>query len=397
MTQDLKTKAYERGIQAHLKSVAESGSDVHQNHTPAEICDMMLDKLDLSQPKSMLVLYNIELLFALKKRKFSGPVTFFTQSQEKADLAPKIFSNLTVEYIDKEENPLYHMETKWPDKFDIVIANPPYSKKLDLKFLDKAFDIAKEEVVFVHPATVFVERKGVTKIYGEIVNKIANYIESITIFNGNGIFQIALFLPCSITHLNKNKSDMFFLLDNLLYETTHKLKLNSIRELSYFGYNLDFLSFNKKISPKKNLGTELSKKLNNGKFNVQVSKISGNVWIGGRTKDIKMNSPVVQPDFFEIVKKSTTIGNSTEMRLGLVWEFDTIVEAENFISYCKTNFARMCLSLTKINQNIGTMELSRIPWMDFTQKWTDEKLYAHFNITQEEQAFIKKVIPSYHD
>ena len=35
------------------------------------------------------------------------------------------------------------MINKWPEKFDIVIANPPYSKKLDLKFLDKAFDIAK--------------------------------------------------------------------------------------------------------------------------------------------------------------------------------------------------------------------------------------------------------------
>jgi hypothetical protein len=42
-------------------------------------------------------------------------------------------------------------------------------------------------------------------------------------------------------------------------------------------------------------------------------------------------------------------------------------------------------------------ELKAVPWMDFTQEWTDEKLYAHFNITEEEQSFIKEVIPPYYD
>ena len=35
--------------------------------------------------------------------------------------------------------------------------------------------------------------------------------------------------------------------------------------------------------------------------------------------------------------------------------------------------------------------------MDFTQEWTDERLYKHFNITEEEQAFIKEIIPPYYD
>jgi hypothetical protein len=38
-----------------------------------------------------------------------------------------------------------------------------------------------------------------------------------------------------------------------------------------------------------------------------------------------------------------------------------------------------------------------IPWMDFTQEWNDEKLYSHFGITKEEQAFIKQVIPPFYD
>ena len=109
---DLTTVAYEKGVQDYLKEIAESGSDVHENYTPTEICDMMLDKVDLNKAETVLVLYNIELLFALKKRRFLGHVTFFTQSDEKAGIAPKIFPNITVEYIDKEENPLYFMENK---------------------------------------------------------------------------------------------------------------------------------------------------------------------------------------------------------------------------------------------------------------------------------------------
>ena len=57
----------------------------------------------------------------------------------------------------------------------------------------------------------------------------------------------------------------------------------------------------------------------------------------------------------------------------------------------------MCLALSKISQQLARRELTKTPWMDFTQEWTDEKLYAHFSITEEEQAFIKEVIPPYYD
>ena len=52
------------------------------------------------------------------------------------------------------------------------------------------------------------------------------------------------------------------------------------------------------------------------------------------------------------------------------------------------------LSTDKRDQHI---KFTSLPWMDFTQEWTDERLYKHFNITEEEQAFIKEVIPPYYD
>ena len=166
ITPKLYTKAYTRGIQSALKGLATDGSDLHENYTPPVICDMMLDKLDLTQPKSILILYNLELLFALRLRKYTGPVTFFTQSPTKAEIAPKFLPGVAVEYIDKEENPLYFMETKWPEKFDIIISNPPYSggekiggggagsgKSIWQTFVLKCYDILPENgsMAFIHP------------------------------------------------------------------------------------------------------------------------------------------------------------------------------------------------------------------------------------------------------
>ena len=99
-------------IMETLKDVAENSDDVQNNHTPMEICNMMLEKVDLEKAQSVLVIYNVELLFALRKAKYQGQVTFFTQSLAKKEWAEKLLPGVVVEYIDKEENPLYFMETQ---------------------------------------------------------------------------------------------------------------------------------------------------------------------------------------------------------------------------------------------------------------------------------------------
>ena len=304
---------------------------------------------------------------------------------------------VTVEYIDIEEDPLEFMENNWPEKFDIIVANPPYSKKLDLKFLDKCYDLVNDEIVFVHPATLFIERSGNLKIYEHILEKIKSTIKSITIFNGNAAFNIGIFSPCSITHLSKiNKGDKFFLKDIMNHNEVY-LDKNKIKDISYFGYNENFISLDKKIKPVNNLGTKRIGNPSKYTFNIQFSNISGHIRVGERTSWLDMDSPLTQPDFFALVRRSTFINESSEIQQEHIWGFATKEEAENFIIYCKTDFARTCLALTKINRNTNFKCLSRIPWMDFTQKWTDKKLYKHFNITKEEQVFIKEIIPPYYD
>jgi hypothetical protein len=403
---DLTTLAYEKGVQDYLKEIAESGSDVHENYTPAEICDMMLDKVDLTKAETVLVLYNIELLFALKKRKFLGHVTFFTQSEEKAGIAPKIFPNITVEYIDKEENPLYHMENKWPDKFDIVIANPPYSGKLDLKFLDKAFDIAKKEVVFVQPSSFLVDRKKVTKVYSEAKKKIREKLESITLFNGNGIFGIGIYVPCVITKLSMQSNYDEFIFENKITNKIDCIDKCEIENISIFGYRKEFTSIENKISKHicdaeksmddKCLYSNPKDEIPIEDFFVEFAQIKGNTKKGNSGCGI--NDNLYEYDFFVAISKNMLfVKKDLAPKYKMAFRFKSKNEANNFITYMKSDFFRMCLALSKTNQHLDRRELKMVPWMDFAQEWTDEKLFAHFSITEGEQAFIKEVIPPYYD
>jgi hypothetical protein len=364
---------------------------------------MILDKVDLKKAESILVLYNIELLFALKKRRFSGCVTFFTQSQEKVEIASKILPNVEVEYIDKEENPLYHMENKWPDKFDIIIANPPYSSSLDIKFLEKSFDLLSEngESVFVHPSSIYIDQKLSKTINKSVLEKVGKNIKSIDIFNGNPIFEIGIFPPCAISLISKNYEGQIEV-NNRISGRIESIK--SIEKLHVLGTDEKIFSTIKKVKSAmenslqdfviydKNVKKE--NRTSQKEYWVGLSKGRGNVYTSGIKK---MNSPMWKDDFFTFTPKGLQPKTRQQIiDLPIRFEFGYIHEAENFIKFLQSDFSRFCLSFLKKDVALNS-NMYYVPWMDFTQEWTDEKLYAHFNITEEEQAFIKEVIPPYYD
>lgn len=403
---ELERIARERVIIEGLKELSEKSNDLQENYTPFEICEMMLDKIDLEKAKSILVLYNIELLFALRKRKYIGDVTFFTQSKIKAETAPEIFGGVTVEYIGIEEDPLYFMEAKWPNKFDVVIANPPYgsgTKKIDIKFLDKAVDICKGEIIFVHPSSQYIDTKGKNKEYSQINNKILPFAKQIDIFNGNGLFGIGLFIPCCITHLDKNKCDKKVCVNNLI--ENRKDVVEDFSEITIWGRRKEFFTlkdkFYKIIEKNKSLHSEgnvlgtrdVPKIKNSNNFFVEFSPIRTGVINNG-----KIDSKMMLPQFFTFSPEINLVAKKGREPIFRIWfEFEDDIKANNFIKYLKTDFARMGLALSKMNPNLNNGELKSVPWMDFTQEWTDEVLYKHFNITEEEQCFIKEIILPYYD
>ena len=54
--------------------------------------------------------------------------------------------------------------------------------------------------------------------------------------------------------------------------------------------------------------------------------------------------------------------------------------------------------LTKKNkQHVTSKIFENIPLLDFSQEWTDEKIYKEFDLTQDEIDFINKHIPKYYE
>ena len=72
--------------------------------------------------------------------------------------------------------------------------------------------------------------------------------------------------------------------------------------------------------------------------------------------------------------------------------FDSEAEALNLKNYMESRFFRFIVSQFMVSQDITKDRFAFVPIQDFSQEWTDEKLYQKYGITDEEQAFIESVI-----
>lgn len=72
--------------------------------------------------------------------------------------------------------------------------------------------------------------------------------------------------------------------------------------------------------------------------------------------------------------------------------FDTKAEAENLRQYMTTSFLRFLVSQFLFSQDITKDRFAFVPVQDFSQSWTDDKLYKKYGLTTEEVAFIDSMI-----
>jgi len=72
--------------------------------------------------------------------------------------------------------------------------------------------------------------------------------------------------------------------------------------------------------------------------------------------------------------------------------FKTRAEAERFVKYLQTDFARYLLGLRKITQHIPKDRWAWVPYMDTSIEWTNESLAKHFGLSKAEMDHIKKKV-----
>ena len=76
----------------------------------------------------------------------------------------------------------------------------------------------------------------------------------------------------------------------------------------------------------------------------------------------------------------------------IVGSFNSEKECLNLLSYLKTKFTRFLVSQLSFSQDITKDRFAFVPIEDFSESWTDEKLYKKYGLTEAEIAFIESMI-----
>jgi len=274
-------------------------------------------------------------------------------------------------------------------KFDVVVGNPPYQRSLHLKFLELAYKISDQWILWVQPSNWLIDEKGKTRQYKKSKDLINNNVKNITLFNGNRIFNVGLFNSFMISVIDKKNENggKIIVKDKISgkVETYHNINdINKWNDIKiYPGLKNKFVY----LCKKDNLDNHLRKD-EGGKYYINMTDIRGHISYDPEK--------ILDDDFYSMVPKDEKITSGPTKWLW--WNFKSKKEAENCLKFLKTRWAMFGLSIFKTNQHIDSGKASRlVPWLDWNQEWTEEKFENLIDATPEEIEFVYNNIPDYYN
>jgi len=324
------------------------------------------------------------------------------------------------------ENP----EELFKMKFDVIVGNPPYQLSdggaqasaipLYHRFVQQAKKLNPRYLTMIIPSRWFAGGKGLDEFRDEMLNdkrvpKIVDYFDSTECF----------------PNVDISGGVCYFLWDR---DNKGECEIKSIRagqESSMMRPLLEkgsdtFVRFNEAISIVRKI-----EKLKEAPFDVLVSSrkpfgVPTNVEVKNKQSadDIKIyaypkNGYVAKGDILKgqewIDKHKVLIAYSYGERgsfpyliLGkpffgekgsccsetylVIGPFTTKKETDNVMSYIRTKFFRFLILLKKNTQHATRQVYSFVPMQDFSEEWTDEKLYKKYGLAKEEIEFIESMI-----
>lgn len=316
-------------------------------------------------------------------------------------------------------------------KFDVIIGNPPYqlndgggrgssATPLYQKFVTQAIKLQPKYLTMIIPSRWFAGGKGLDEFRANMlsdtrVRAIVDYFDSTEVFPGVDISGGVNYFLWDRDHPGDTRV------------TTVRDKQTSTMPRPLLEKNSDtFVRFNEAISilrkvqakneqsiidivsARKPFGDIAGAAIKSEKFegstkvyaypkNGYIHKIS----VRSNPEWINMHKVYIAKAYGErgtfpyLVTGKPFIGEpnsvSTESYL-LVGPFSTAKEAENTQKYITTRFYRFLTLLKKNTQNAPKGVYSFVPIQDFSQEWTDDRLYKKYGITEQEIAFIESMI-----
>jgi site-specific DNA-methyltransferase (adenine-specific) len=315
-------------------------------------------------------------------------------------------------------------------KFDVIIGNPPYqlsdggfgvsAKPIYQKFVHQAKKLSPRFLVMITPSRWFAGGKGLEDYRKEMLadkhlRVLVDYENAMECFPGVDLAGgVSYFLwdrdhkgTCMVTNIVNGE------------EYTAERKLD---EFDIFVRNSKSISIIHKAMQfnEESMATQVSSRKPFGLQTNERPKDYGDLvlkWQNGEGKypreDLKTGLDLI--DKWNVISAKTAYDHAgspgkdgkrkvftklhilppgticTETYI-VVGSFDKIDEAENLRQYMQTMFFRFLVSQFMFSQDITKDRFAFVPIQDFTEPWTDEKLYEKYGLTEEEIAFIESMI-----
>jgi len=280
-------------------------------------------------------------------------------------------------------------------KFDVVLGSPPFTTRNITKFIDKAYELSDEWVMWVHQSTILTNDRENPK-YEKVKRKIGNSIKYLKFFAGSSVYKATIVTPMVINIMNKHKNSEEIEVEDIInneyitYENHHQInKWNNLEvfpelELKYEKLVLKYGSYFDHVNA---LWAPIK---STGKYHVNFIHFGGHAYKKSTDKQYKS-------DFYVLTTKNpeVTTEKLPEGSQKIYFAFNNRNEAQNFLDFSKTKWARFGLSMMKNIQ--GTYgEVKLIPWLNWKENWPEEKFEKLIKATPEEIEFVNSKIPDYY-